>query len=181
MLYLRVGRIHRYLKQRTQNNMRIGAKSRRLCRGHSRILLRRDVGTSDGPVRFASRFFGWLIHAFSRKVVRQKIRVLSTPRYQQSAIRGDKELETLVDATIAGGGVMPFIHKTLTFGNIKKPERRRRNLCAIGDFVPLSLAYFSIRLEDTVIYTFFVFACLYPQLIPCVTSFNGTSKPGRRL
>ncbi|KAH8977713.1 hypothetical protein EDB92DRAFT_1914897 [Lactarius akahatsu] len=36
--------------------------------------------------------------------------------------QGDEELNTLVRATIAGGGVMPFIHKSLTAGKIKKPE-----------------------------------------------------------
>jgi hypothetical protein len=34
------------------------------------------------------------------------------------AIRGDEELDTLIKATIAGGGVIPHIHKVCFFYQI---------------------------------------------------------------
>lgn len=109
-----VGRIHRYLKARTQNNMRVGAKAAVYA---SAILeyLTAEVLELAGelPSRalrsIASPHYSHRSHTGNASKDLRVKRI--TPRHLQLAIRGDEELDSLIRATIAGGGVLPHIHK----------------------------------------------------------------------
>ena len=110
------------MKQRTQNNVRIGAKAAVYT---SAILeyLTAEVLELAGESSLLRRL-GIVLTTRTGNASKDLRVKRITPRHLQLAIRGDEELDTLVRATIAGGGVLPFIHKSLTAGKIgaKKPD-----------------------------------------------------------
>jgi histone H2A len=110
-----VGRIHRYLKQRTQNNTRIGAKAAVYTSAILEYLTAEVLELAGPPFSFLLKhfhltaFFLYITGNASKDMHVKRI----TPRHLQLAIRGDEELDQLIRATIAGGGVLPFIPKVL--------------------------------------------------------------------
>lgn len=113
-----VGRIHRYLKLRTQNNMRVGAKAAVYATAILEYLTA-EVLELAGSSFFCCRSRAneargklTVVHLVFAGNASKDLRVKRiTPRHLQLAIRGDEELDSLIRATIAGGGVLPHIHK----------------------------------------------------------------------
>jgi histone H2A len=109
------------LKNNTQNKMRVGAKAAVYVTAVLEYLTAEVLELAGVSCSLAGACFG--ANQVSQNAAKDLKVKRITPRHLQLAIRGDEELDTLIRATIAFGGVLPHINRAL----LLKVEQKKKN------------------------------------------------------